>query len=152
MASAEAKGTWWGRLLAWLRDWWQQWRTWRHGVQARLAQRRAERQGEERAGTKLRFFSPGRLAPRELIRYFYLSTARRAAQAGQPRRPSQTPYEYRTTLEERFPDLEPDLDGLTEAFIAARYSRQPVQETEAEAVKPLWQRIKAILQRKRVRL
>jgi hypothetical protein len=48
--------------------------------------------------------------------------------------------------------LEPDLEGLTEAFVAARYSRQLVQEGEAEAVKPLWQRIKAILQRQRVRL
>jgi hypothetical protein len=152
MASKEAQETWWGHLVAWLRNWWQEWRTWRHGIQARLAQRRAERESKGRAAAGLGFFFPGRLAPRELVRYFYLSIARRAAQAGQPRGPGQTPYEYQSTLDERFPDLEPDLKGLTEAFVAARYGRQPVQEGEAEAVKPLWQRIKAILQRRRVRL
>ncbi|HSJ55566.1 MAG TPA: DUF4129 domain-containing protein, partial [Anaerolineae bacterium] len=73
----------------------------------------------------------------------------RAAQAGAPRRPGQTPYEYRQALDERFPDLEPDLEGLTEAFIVARYSRQTLEEEEAEAVRPLWQRIKAALRRKR---
>jgi hypothetical protein len=97
-----------------------------------------------------RFFFPGRLPPREQIRYFYLSAGRRAAQAGQPRRPGQTPYEYRSSLDHRFPELEPDLEGLTEAFVGARYSPRPVDTEDAEAVKPLWQRIKAALRRRRI--
>ena len=152
---AEREGvekTWWGRLLARLRSLWQGWRTWRQGVQAQLARRRAERRGTGRpAGVLSRFFFPGRLPPRDLVRYFYLSAVRRAAQAGQPRRPGQTPYEYRATLDQQFPELEPDLEGLTEAFVQARYSHRPVPGEQVTAVKPLWQRIKAALQRRSIR-
>jgi hypothetical protein len=152
---AERQGmerTWWGRLLARLRSLWQGWRTWRQGVQAQLARRRAERRGTGQPAAVLsRFFFPGRLPPRELVRYFYLSAARRAAQAGQPRRPGQTPYEYRATLDQQFPELEPDLEGLTEAFVKARYSHRPVPREQVTAVKPLWQRIKAALQRRSIR-
>ncbi len=147
-----AEATWWGRFLAWWRALWQRWLAWQQGVQVRLAQRRAALQDAGLVTSRLpRFFRPGRLPPRELIRYFYLSAARRAADAGQPRTPVQTPYEFRESLDQRFPDLEPDLEGLTEAFVTARYSGQPVEEADAAAVKPLWQRIKALLQRQGVR-
>jgi hypothetical protein len=143
--------TWWGRLLTWLRDLWQNWRAGWQGVQARLIRRRAG-QREERsiAARLLRYFSLRRLAPRDLVRYFYLSAARRAAQAGQPREPGQTPYEYEAGLGERFPDLEPDLTELTEGFVKARYSQRPVRSEDAEAVKGPWQRLKAALRRRRV--
>lgn len=145
-----AETTLWDRLLAWLRDLWLQWRLWQQGVQEGLARRRAQQQRERSLpGTLSRLFSLRRLPPRELVRYFYLSTARRAAQAGQPRHPAQTPHEYQVSLDSRFPNLEPDLTGLTDAFVQARYSPQPVQEDDAQAVKPLWQRIKTALRRRR---
>jgi hypothetical protein len=90
------------------------------------------------------------LGPRDLIRYFYLSMARRAEGAGQPRGTGQTPYEYEAELGGRFPDLEPDLGDLTERFVKARYSQRPVHQEEAEAAKGPWQRIKAALRRRRV--
>ena len=146
-----APGTWWGRFLAWLRALWQRWWGWGQEVQVRIGQRRAAREGEGAKATGLhRFFFPGRLPPRELIRYFYLSAARRAGQVGQPRRPGQTPYEYQEALDRQFPELEPDLEGLTEAFVEARYSSRTMVKQEAEAVKPLWQRIKAALRLRRV--
>ncbi len=149
-ADGETQSTWWGRLLGWLRDLWHQWRTWQRGVQETLARRLAERRaGQAGRARPFRFFNLRRLSPRELVRYFYLSAERRAARAGQPRRPDQTPYEYRTALDGRFPDLEPDLEGLTDAFVQARYSPQPVQAEDAEAIKPLWERIKAALRRRR---
>jgi hypothetical protein len=148
----EAKTTWWGRLLMWLRDLWRRWRTWQQAVQTRLVRRRADQRDERpTAGRPFRFFFPGRLSPRELLRYYYLSMARRAAQAGQSRHPGQTPYEYRATLDERIPELEPDLAGLTDAFVQARYSHQPVEREDAAAMKPLWQRLKAVLRRRRIR-
>jgi hypothetical protein len=146
---AEQEGTLWGRFLAWLGALWARWLAWQHEVQVGLVRRRAERkEARSQPGALRRFFSLRRLPPRELVRYFYLSAARRAAQAGQPRLPGQTPYEYQASLDGRFPDLEPDLAGLTDAFVQARYSRRPVHREDAEAVKPLWQRIKAALRRR----
>jgi hypothetical protein len=146
-----AKGGWMGRFLAWLRDLWQRWRSWEQEVQASLARRRAGRKGVgPMVPRPTRFLSLRRLPPRDLIRYFYLSATRRAAQAGQPRQSGQTPYEYQATLDGRFADLEPDLTGLTEAFVEARYSPHPVQPEHVETVKPLWQRIKAALRRRRI--
>lgn len=145
-----APTTWWGRLLAWLRRVWRRWRIWRQGVTQRLVERRQAR-GQPR-GIIQRFLglSLRGLSPRELVRYFYLSATRRAADAGQPRRPGQTPYEYQRSLQKRFPELEPDLTGLTDAFLAARYSAEPVEEDDAQQVKPLWQRIKIILRQHRL--
>jgi hypothetical protein len=144
--------TWSERFRAWLRALWARLRGWREEVQVRLARRSAGQEEKRPIAVGLsRFFFPGRLAPRELVRYFYLSATRRAAQAGQPREPGQTPYEYQASLERQFPELEPDLEGLTEAFVKARYSRHSVQKEDAEAVKPLWQRVKAVLQHRRLR-
>jgi hypothetical protein len=149
----EFQASWWGRLLAWLRSLWQGFWTWRDEVQSRVARRLARSTDLEEPLTRpLRFFFPGRLPPRELVRYFYLSMARRAAQAGRSRQPGQTPHEYQVELDERFPELEPDLAGLTSAFVQARYSSQTVDKEDAAAAKPLWQRIKALLQRRRRRL
>ena len=148
-----AERIWWHRLLLWLRDLWHKWLTWRHEIQVRLAQSRTKSQDKAPVTSRLlRFLSLRKLPARELVRYFYLSAAKRAAQAGQPRQPSQTPHEYQASLDHRFPDLEPDLAGLTDAFVEARYSHRPVQQEDAEAIKPLWQRIKAALRRRRVKL
>jgi hypothetical protein len=45
--------------------------------------------------------------------------------------------------------VEPDLAGLTDAFVHARYSPAPVRDSDAEAAKSLWHRIKAALRRRR---
>jgi hypothetical protein len=149
LAREEGQGNWWGRLLVWLRGLVQQLRTWRQEVQSRLGERLARRQGVlPHLGAPGRFLSLRRLPPRELVRYFYLSTLRRAARAGQPRRPAQTPYEYEAEMNRTLPELEPDLSGLTGAFMTARYSPQPVQAEEAQAAKSFWQRIKEALQRR----
>jgi hypothetical protein len=143
--------TWRGRFWIWLKSLWRRWQDWRRGVQAQLRQRRTPKR-EKRVGriSPFRYVSLRRLSPRQLIQYFYLSAERRAAQAGQARKASQTPYEYGADLDQRFPELGQDLEGLTTAFVEARYSPQPVEKGDAEAVKPLWQRIRAALRRKRL--
>lgn len=148
-AETGSRGGRWARLLAWLSSWWQRWRRWQQEAQNKLVRRRAGQAARAPARAGAGFFSLHRLSPRELVRYFYLSAARRAAQAGEPRRPSQTPYEYRAALERHFPDLEPDLSGLTEAFVQARYGQRTIEPGEAKAVKPLWERIKAALRARR---
>jgi hypothetical protein len=143
-------GAWQKRLWAWLGSLWAWWRRRQRDFQAGLARRRAGRAEAQPVASRLAsLLSLRRLPPRELVRYFYLSAARRAAQAGQPRQPGQTPHEYQASLDQRFPDLEPDLTGLTDAFIEARYSSRLVSRKDADAVKPLWQRIKQGLRRRR---
>jgi hypothetical protein len=143
-----AEGGWWGRFLTWLRGIWRGWRSLQRDIRSRLGQQRVAREaGPSRRLPGTRFWSLRRLSPRDLVRYFYLSTVRRAGQAGQPRIPGQTPYEYEADLGERFTELEPDLSGLTEAFVRARYGYEAVKNADAEEVKPLWQRIKAALRR-----
>jgi hypothetical protein len=149
----EARQSWWGRLLLWLQQLWGRWRSWQRETQVRLAQRRAERRQAPSLAERFMGLRPLRkLSPRELVRYFYISVERRAARSGQPRRPGQTPHEYRASLQDRYPELEPDLGELTDAFVTARYSPRDVEEEDAEAVKPFWERLKAALRRARERV
>jgi hypothetical protein len=103
--------------------------------------------GARRAGAPLRFLSLRSLSPRELVRYFYLSIVRRATQVGWGRRPSQTPYEYKSTLAEQLPESGSDVDDLTQAFVEARYSAREFSIEETGLLKEVWRRIKGALQR-----
>jgi hypothetical protein len=84
----------------------------------------------------------GRLAPRELVRYFYRSTLRRAASGGVPRRTAQTPYEYGAVLAAQLPESERDIAELTETFVLAEYSARPVGEADARRVRRPWERLR----------
>ena len=87
----------------------------------------------------------GRLAPRDLVLYFYRSTIRRAAGQGLRRHISQTPYEYRATLAQHLPDIEQELSELTESFVAAQYSPRPVSADDARRVRRPWERVRGRL-------
>jgi len=145
LSRTETGASWWGRFLAWLQSLWRQWRRKRSEIQSRREQRQKGRASIAAEAPARRFFFPGRLPAREQIRYFYLSTVRRAGQAGQARSPSQTPLEYRRSLDLQLPDLEPDLAGLTDAFLEARYSARPLHREDAQAAKTFWQRLRAAL-------
>jgi hypothetical protein len=83
-----------------------------------------------------------RLAPRELVFYFYRSTVRRAAERGLRRRGGQTPYEYRATLAERLPEVEQELGELTEAFVTAQYSPRPIGPDDARRARRPWEQVR----------
>jgi hypothetical protein len=83
-----------------------------------------------------------RLAPRELVRYFYRSTLRRAADGGLPRRAAQTPYEYSATLAQRLPEAQQDIAELTDAFVVAEYSPRPIGEADARRARQPWERVR----------
>ncbi|MCU0493259.1 MAG: DUF4129 domain-containing protein [Chloroflexaceae bacterium] len=92
-----------------------------------------------------------RLAPRELVRYFYRSTLERATRAGFSRRPSQTPGEYGARLAEQLPEARDDIATLTEAYQRATYSPRPPGAAETKTMKKPWQRLRAVLRRRRER-
>jgi hypothetical protein len=83
-----------------------------------------------------------RLAPRELVFYFYRSTVRRASERGLRRRGGQTPYEYRATLVERLPEAEQALGELTDAFVTAQYSPRPIGREDARRARRPWEEVR----------
>jgi len=92
---------------------------------ARIRQARADRESQ-----RPRTAPPG---SREKILRHYLRTLDTAHEAGVPRRPTETPYEYRRNLQEHLEDEKEALEELTEAFIEARYSTHPISPEDVEA-------------------
>jgi hypothetical protein len=83
------------------------------------------------------------------VRYFYLSTLRRAADQGIVRRPAQTPQEFTQDLEQNWPEVELDVEALTAAFVTARYDVAEISPDKAHDIKSVWERIKRALRNKR---
>jgi hypothetical protein len=83
--------------------------------------------------------------PRERVAYFYLSIEERARRLGLPRARGQTASEYSRHLSERMPDLDPELRGLTNLFLDARYSSHAFDDARAAGARDLWKRVRARL-------
>jgi hypothetical protein len=86
-----------------------------------------------------------RLPPRQKVLFYYLALVRRAGEAGAPRQDWQTPYEYEHALQPGLQDESESLDGLTEAFVQARYSRIEVTSAEADHSRSAWERLRRAL-------
>lgn len=136
------------RLWQRLRGWWLSARHLAATMQAtRLSPHKDQAVKRATRRQPWRFLRLGGLPPRAKVRYFYLSTIRRAADRGVVRRPSQTPREFAQRLEDVWPEIELDVEALTEAFIAARYDAVEISEPQAKDVQTVWQRIKKTLRR-----
>lgn len=94
-----------------------------------------------------RFFRLNALSPEEQIRYFYLSTLKRAKEKGVARETSETPTEFMEDLKSGWPEVQEEIDTLTEAFLQARYSPRHIDKEEVESVKEKWKRAKSRLRR-----
>jgi hypothetical protein len=143
-----------GRSMAWLmrlRYWWRaRWAGASAAIQAaagalgkrvRLARRRGLGSSAPPA------IRVSALTPRDRIRYFYLRMLGQAAERGLSRRPGETPSEFAQQLETRWPDAEADVEALTEAFLSARYDRQPISPSAAQGVQATWRRLMRSLRR-----
>lgn len=95
-----------------------------------------------------RFLRVNALPPREQVRYFYLSTVRRAADEGVPRAKSETPSEYARDLQAQWPEAGEEIEALTEAFVEARYSARPFEEEELNPIKKIWKRARRAIRRR----
>jgi hypothetical protein len=78
------------------------------------------------------------------IRRVYSDMCRSAAAAGYPRGPSETPYEYLSTLYSVWPDNRSETTLITEAYIRVRYGEIPETENELQDIKSSWQQLSAI--------
>ena len=84
---------------------------------------------------------------RERVRQLYLQMLRHAANAGRPRSPDQTPYEYAARLRPHVTDEQEALEGLTQAFVEARYSKRDFQQQELSPLRRLLARLRLALRR-----
>jgi hypothetical protein len=125
------------RQLAWL---WRDTRSW--AGQATERARALLRRPVAARQVRIPALRLSRLAPRELVRYFYRSTLRRAAESGLPRRAAQTPYEYSATLAQRLPDARQDIAELTDAFVVSEYSPRPIGPADAQRARKPWERMR----------
>lgn len=77
------------------------------------------------------------------LRTLYLDLLRWGARQGLPRPSFQTPLEYLKTICLRFPDREKELSFITEAYLQARYSRNPPVDEVLVAAGEAWRVVKA---------
>lgn len=139
----------WQRFREWLRLAWReagnQVQDWQQAVRTRLQRNPQENEADQ---PPWRFIRLNALSPREQIRYFYLSTVKRASDKGVARQQAETPLEFAQDLKEQWPDAEEDVDALTDAFLEARYGRSPIEAEDVNPVKKRWRQVKSSLRRK----
>jgi len=139
----------WRGFVLWWRSLWQGLRSElnevREAIQTRL--QRSPRNPEVRP--PWRYVRLNSLSPREKVFYFYLAMVKRAGNEGVPREQSETPTEFAGDLKASWPDADAEIDGLTDAFMLARYGRQPIAEKDIPPIKAKWQRMKANIRRRR---
>lgn len=139
----------WQQLRHWLQSIWRdaghQMRDWQQAVRTRLQREPVEK---EKVQPPWRFIRLNALSPREQIRYFYLSTVRRAADKGVSRQQAETPLEFARDLKQNWPEAEEDVDALTGAFLEARYGRSPIEKEDVNPVKKRWRQVKSSLRRR----
>lgn len=97
----------------------------------------------------LRFFRLGALPPREQVIHYYLNILRQARKEGLGRGRHQTPYEYQVTLESDLAQTRQEIEGLTQAFVEARYSQHELEAQVVPRVRAYWARIKRALRRRK---
>ncbi len=132
---------------------WRKLREWFGGLNQQIedlleARRRARRPAPARStSAPRRWINPRKLSPRQQVQFYYLAMLRRGGEHGHARQPPQTPYEYARTLESQIPEIDQDVDGITEEFIEARYSRHDIPLEHVGLVRRYWERIKRVLRR-----
>jgi hypothetical protein len=105
---------------------------------------------ERKAPARLKRRRPllSKLSAKEKILYYYLSLLRRAERCGLNRRKDQTPKEFAFRLTQNIPDMDEEVDLLTEAFVHARYSLDSFDDTQASSVRTTWQHIRKVLRKR----
>jgi hypothetical protein len=75
------------------------------------------------------------------VRQIYRALCARADEQGFPRAPSETPFEYLSTLLEAWPAVADDIHLITGAYVRVRYGQVPESEEELSTIRNAWRRI-----------
>jgi len=131
----------WQALLRWLRSVGKEASRALPELVARIRQARANRESQHPRAAPL--------GSREQILHHYLRTLDTAQEAGVPRQRTETPYEYRRTLQEHLEEDKEAFVELTEAFVEARYSTHPISPQDVAAQQSNAQRLQRSLRERR---
>ncbi len=137
-------------VLRWLAQGLSQLWAWLHGVSGRLAivvdaglkRLRTAASDPAPVSAPPARLSLRRMTPRQRVQFYYLAMLRRGEQRGVGRKPAQTPREYAATLEAAVPEVDRDIDALTDSFSEARYSRHDITPAQAGRVQSAWERVR----------
>lgn len=115
---------------------WQQFRAfWRSLFQRFFPQKPGNEQAESQAEA-----ITGPPAART-IRELYRMLLKKASTHGNTRKRDETPYEFQQRLDERKPELEPQLGQITEAYALTRYGGEVPNERELDIMRNLWKEL-----------
>ena len=84
-------------------------------------------------------------SPRERVLYHYLGVLRRAGRRGLPRRKPETPGEYGQALQPWLPEVQAEVDRITESFVEAWYSRHTIGSSQGAEARECGRRIRSAL-------
>jgi len=76
-----------------------------------------------------------KLPPRQAVILTYIDWVQWSKTQGLRRKIHQTPIEFAQIYRESFPDAKKEIDSITHTFILARYSRQPINKEQAQAIR-----------------
>jgi len=91
------------------------------------------------------YANPRSLAPRQKVIFYYLTLLRRSSQRGLPRRQNQTPLQFEQTLRTSLPEVENEIDALTDSFVEARYSKHEIDGDKVNLLQEFWKRVMTTL-------
>lgn len=77
------------------------------------------------------------------IRRIYAQMAWLAAARGYPRAPSETPYQYLSSLDRAFPDAIDQVRLITEAYVNVHYGELPETPEDLAAIRAAWVELRA---------
>jgi hypothetical protein len=91
------------------------------------------------------FSNPHNLPPRQKVIFYYLTLIHRSSQRGLPRKLNQTPLQFEQTLRTSLPEVEDEIDALTDSFVEARYSRHEIDGERVNLLQDFWKRVMTTL-------
>jgi hypothetical protein len=78
------------------------------------------------------------------VRQLYFQLLNWAAKKGYPRQKTQTPLEYKNSLDAIIPENQSDLEFITEQYMAARYGYAQTEEENLNMLKRVWEKLKKV--------
>ena len=94
---------------------------------------------------KSEFANPRSLPPRQKVIFYYLTLVRRSSQRGLPRKLNQTPLQFEETLRTSLPEVENEIDALTDSFVEARYSKHEIDGEKVNLLQEFWKKVMTTL-------